>query len=147
MKYKEFDCSWLELIDTIYEMHENEEIDYFENINTATLERVIKRTVEEAAKENTKIEREEILKLLATAKNDIDFWESPTNLNISVITNDVEGFTEDWKPVYRDYDKKLVTSIQEKLEKLANTVDYKSFYTHYYFDGFEVEWGYASYEH
>ena len=51
MKYKEFDCSWLELIDTIYEMHENEELDPFENINTATLERVIKRTIEEIEKE------------------------------------------------------------------------------------------------
>lgn len=53
MKYKEFDCSWLELIDTIYEMHENEELDPFENIDTATLERVIKRTIKEVEKEKT----------------------------------------------------------------------------------------------
>lgn len=92
------------------------------------------------------MKREEVLKLLATAENDINVWEYCDGFRILVIVYDFEGFDDDWEEIYRDYDEELVDSIQEKLKKSAVSVDDDGLYTLYTFNDFVVEWGYSSFD-
>ena len=80
---------------------------------------------------------------------DLSCWERETAEGVKlydVTMEDFEGFDDDWDEVMRDYeDEELVDTFLEALEEQALRV-VGDFYTTYYFDGYAVQIGYASYD-
>lgn len=62
---------------------------------------------------------------------------------IYVTVEDFEGFDEDYCEIDRDYDDEKVDEVEEWLEEYCEEA-YGDFYHYYEFDGFYVQWGYAS---
>ncbi len=62
-----------------------------------------------------------------------------------ITINDFEGFDEDWSEVERDYaDEEMVEALEEFLECAERTEG--DYYVTYYFEGFSVVVGYASFD-
>lgn len=87
----------------------------------------------------------DVLTLLATASDDLSVYESFDGHCIHVTIEDFDGFDEHWCEIDRDYDEDLVGRILDTLTASASEVD-RDYYTDYYFDGFTVRVGYASYD-
>ena len=86
---------------------------------------------------------EEVMALLETLGDDVTVTERGDTIRVTV--EDFEGFDDDWCEIDRDYDEDAVDEVLEALEAhCAEVVD--DFYTDYYFDGFSVRVGYASYD-
>lgn len=89
--------------------------------------------------------KEEVLTLLTTAKADLDVMDYGDG-DIDVTVMDFEGFDDHWCEIMRDLeDEALVDRIFDTLRD--NCVEFiEDFYTQFVFDGFTVQWGYASYD-
>lgn len=86
---------------------------------------------------------EEVMALLETLGDDVSISDCGDKIRVTV--EDFEGFDDNWCEVMRDYDEDAVDEVLEALEAhCAEVVD--DFYTDYYFDGFSVRIGYASYD-
>ena len=82
---------------------------------------------------------------LANALGDDALVDVFDNNKIFVELNDFDGFDENWNEIYRDYDnEKAVKDFRKMLHDKAIKID-DDFYIEYYFDGFSVELGFASY--
>lgn len=90
--------------------------------------------------------REQVLALLATAESDLEVWEMSDEEEIDVTVYDFEGFDEHWSEIDRELDNpELVERIYDTLRD--NCVEFdEGFYQDFYFEGFRVHWGYASYD-
>lgn len=86
---------------------------------------------------------EEVLELAHELDEDLIITECGGNIHIDVF--DLEGFTEDWEEIYRDYDEEVICEFLATLERTCTLCD-GDFYTHYHYDGFEVIVGYTSYD-
>ena len=63
-----------------------------------------------------------------------------------VITiDDFEGFDEDWSEIMREYDIDAVHDLIDWLEEHCISED-GDFYSYYYFEEFDVQLGYSSYD-
>lgn len=62
---------------------------------------------------------------------------------IVVEVQDFEGFDEDWREVFLDYDEETVNALYEALEQACEQ-HVGDYYEYFMFDGFDVQWGYAS---
>ena len=58
---------------------------------------------------------------------------------------DFEGFDEDWSEVMREYDVNAVHELIDYLEKHCISKN-NNLYSYYYFEDFDVELGYLSYD-
>lgn len=86
---------------------------------------------------------EEVMALLETLGEDVSVYARGDVIRVTV--EDFEGFDDNWSEVMRDYNEDAVDEVLETLEAhCAEVVD--DFYTDYYFDGFSVRVGYASYD-
>lgn len=75
---------------------------------------------------------------------DVTFYEY--NGVYHVTFEDFEGFDENWDEVMRDFeDEAMVDQFFDWMKANAEKVE-GDFYRMYYFDGFAVEVGYASYD-
>lgn len=85
-----------------------------------------------------------LMALIDACKNDVDFFEEDRMINLTII--DFEGFDNNWNEVMRDYDNPdAVAALLDWLN--ANCVSkVDEFYTTYFFDGFAVHLGYASFD-
>lgn len=82
------------------------------------------------------------------ACGDVTVWELPTDEGTvyDVTLQDFEGFDDDWCEVERIYEQEdLVDEFLEALEAQALRTE-GDFYYDYYFDGFRIHLGYASYD-
>jgi hypothetical protein len=82
------------------------------------------------------------------ACGDLTVWERTTDEGTvyDVTVEDFEGFDEHWSEVMRDFEREdLVDEFLEALDEQALRVE-GDFYYDYYFDGFRVHLGYASYD-
>lgn len=89
--------------------------------------------------------KEKVLTLLTTAEADLDVMDyNDGDINVTVM--DFEGFDNHWCEIMRDLeDEDLVDRIFDTLRD--NCLEFiEGFYTRFVFDGFTVEWGYASYD-
>lgn len=89
--------------------------------------------------------REMVMELLTTAGADLEV-DVRSDGTVAVTVQDFEGFDEDWSEVERELDdEERVDAIEEALEQAASSVcgDY---YRYFEFDGFTVQWGYASFD-
>jgi len=84
----------------------------------------------------------EMMRELETC-GDVTVWEHTTGEGTiyDVTMEDFEGFDEEWDEVMRDYEREDL--VDEFLEALRVEGD---FYYDYYFDGFRINLGYASYD-
>lgn len=79
---------------------------------------------------------------------DLTVWERTTDEGTvyDVTVEDFEGFDEHWSEVMRDFEREdLVDEFLEALDEQALRVE-GDFYYDYYFDGFRIHLGYASYD-
>lgn len=79
---------------------------------------------------------------------DLTVWERATDEGTvyDVTVEDFEGFDDEWSEVMRDFEREdLVDEFLEALDEQALRVE-GDFYYDYYFDGFRVHLGYASYD-
>lgn len=90
------------------------------------------------------MERKQVMALLAQAGDDLDVFEMEDQIDVTV--NDFEGFDEHWSEIDRELDNpELVERIYDTLRD--NCVEFdEGFYQDFYFEGFRVHWGYASYD-
>lgn len=82
------------------------------------------------------------------ACGDASVWETEEDgmLCYDVTLQDFDGFDDEWSEVMRDYeDEELVDAFLAALESQALRCE-GDFYHTYYFDGFCVQLGYASYD-
>lgn len=87
---------------------------------------------------------EMVMELLTSAGEDLLVGGSASCISVDV--DDFEGFDSDWCEIMRDLDNEaLVDEIYRTLEQEALEVS-GDFYRHFRFDGFEVVWGYTSYD-
>ena len=90
----------------------------------------------------------ELLEMLKELGEDVsvdlfEYEDDDDTLHITV--EDFEGFDEDYCEIMRDYDADAVRKVQEWLD--VHCTSKEDCYTmYYYFDGFEVRFGYASYD-
>ena len=91
---------------------------------------------------------EKLLKMLEKLGEDVDYCireiegKKP---EVVITVNDFEGFDEDWSEVMREYDADAMQTVIDWLEEnCISAVD--DFYSCYYFEEFDVELGYASYD-
>lgn len=86
---------------------------------------------------------EMVMELLAKVEDDLIVMDWDDRIDVEV--NDFVGFDEDWSEIMRDLDnEELVDEVYETLKAEASSVE-EDFYVNFYFDGFYVSWGYASY--
>lgn len=86
---------------------------------------------------------DEVMALLETLGEDVSVFTHDNVIHVTV--EDFEGFDDNWHEEMRDYDEDAVDEVFEALEAhCAEVVD--DFYTDYYFKGFSVRVGYASYD-
>lgn len=71
----------------------------------------------------------------------VDVWEDGKEIIVTV--EDFDGFDEEWCEIFRDYDEEKVDALEEWLEEHCER-EHGDFYRYYEFDGFSVQWGYAS---
>ena len=80
---------------------------------------------------------------------DLTMWTRTTDDGVmlyDVTMEDFEGFDDEWDEVMRDYtDEELVDAFLDALEEQALRAE-GDFYRTYYFDGYAVQLGYASYD-
>ena len=80
---------------------------------------------------------------------DVSVWEVEADgdevAELHLTVEDFAGFDEHWHEQFRDYDEDAVDALLEWLEEHALSMD-GDYYTYYYFDGFLVQVGYASYD-
>jgi hypothetical protein len=72
--------------------------------------------------------------------------EMSNRKGICVEINDFEGFDENWEEVFCEYDEELVEKVWNILK--TECVEYKcefEMYEYFMFNGFEVVWGYGSF--
>lgn len=91
-----------------------------------------------------------ILEMMTTleACGDVTVWGRTTDEGTvyDVTVEDFEGFDDDWCEVERDFVMEdLVDEFLEALDEQALRVE-GDFYYDYYFDGFRIHLGYASYD-
>ena len=91
-----------------------------------------------------------ILEMMRVLENcgDVTVWERITGEDTiyDVTMEDFEGFDEAWDEVMRDYEREdLVDEFLEALDEQALRAE-GDFYYDYYFDGFRIHLGYASYD-
>ena len=86
---------------------------------------------------------EEVMALLKTLGDDVSVFAHDDVIRVTV--EDFEGFDDDYCEVMRDYDEDAVDEVLEALEAHCAEV-VGDFYTDYYFEGFSVRVGYASYD-
>lgn len=89
----------------------------------------------------------EMMRELETC-GDVTVWERTTDEGTvyDVTMEDFEGFDDDWCEVDREYEREgLVDEFLEALEAQALRTE-GDFYTTYYFDGYAIQIGYASYD-
>ena len=82
------------------------------------------------------------------ACGDVTVWQRTTDEGTvyHVTIEDFEGFSDDWEEVMRDYNREdLLDEFLEALDEQALRVK-GNFYYDYYFDGFRIHLGYASYD-
>ena len=82
------------------------------------------------------------------ACGDLTVWERTTDEGTvyDVTVEDFEGFDEHWSEVMRDFEREdLVDEFLEALDEQALRVE-GDYYYDYYFDGYRVHLGYASYD-
>lgn len=82
------------------------------------------------------------------ACGDLIVWERATDEGTvyNVTMEDFEGFDDSWKEIMRDYEREdLVDEFLEALDEQALRME-GDFYYDYYFDGFRIHLGYASYD-
>lgn len=78
--------------------------------------------------------------------DDASMWYDEKGRLLHVTLQDFDGFDEDWSEIMRDYDHpKAVEAFEEMLETECSSQE-GDFYFDYYFDGFTVRLGYASYD-
>ena len=87
---------------------------------------------------------EEVMALLETLGDDVSVFAHGDVIRVTV--EDFEGFDDEWDEVMRDYtDEELVDAFLDALEEQALRAE-GDFYRTYYFDGYAVQLGYASYD-
>lgn len=91
---------------------------------------------------------EMLLKMLEELGEDVSFdlfdYEDEDSV-LYVTVEDFEGFDEDWCEIMREYDVDAIQKVIAWLEEhCVSQEDCYSIY--YYFEGFEVRFGYASYD-
>lgn len=89
---------------------------------------------------------EMVMKVLKKLGENAMVEESFDGKGIRVEINDFEGFDENWEEVFCDYDEDLVEKVWNVLR--AECVEYKckcGMYEYFMFNGFEVVWGYGSF--
>lgn len=74
---------------------------------------------------------------------DVSVYVRADGEEIVVTVEDFDGFEEDGSEIDREYDVEKVDALEEWLEEHCER-EHGDFYTYYEFDGFSVEWGYAS---
>ena len=89
-----------------------------------------------------------IIAMLEKMVEDVDYYvreidgEKP---ELVITVDDFEGFDEDWSEIMRDYDEEAVDGLIEWLEEHCISED-GDFYSYYYFEEFDVELGYSSFD-
>ena len=76
---------------------------------------------------------------------DVSVYEFSSGERIDLTVEDFDGFDEDWREIFRDYDEEAVAELLDWLEEHAVEVE-DDFYTVYHFEGFEVHLGFGSYD-
>ena len=80
---------------------------------------------------------------------DLSVWQRETSDGVmlyAVTMEDFEGFDDEWDEVMRDYaDEELVDAFLDALEEQALRAE-GDFYRTYYFDGYAIRIGFASYD-
>jgi hypothetical protein len=72
-----------------------------------------------------------------------DYEEEGKILHITV--EDCEGFDENWHEIMRDYDADAVRELTDWLDTHCIKKE-EPYSVYYYFEGFEVRFGYSSYD-
>lgn len=90
----------------------------------------------------------ELLEMLKKLGDDVsvdlfEYEDEDDTLDITV--EDFEGFDEDWSEIMRDYDEEAVQAVVDWLEEHCTSKE-DCYSMYYYFEGFEVRFGYASYD-
>lgn len=91
---------------------------------------------------------EKIITMLEKMGEDVEYrireieGEKP---ELVITINDFEGFDEDWSEIMRKYDVNAVRALIDWLEKHCIYED-GDFYSYYYFEKFDVQLGYSSYD-
>ena len=89
-----------------------------------------------------------IIAMLKKISEDVEYYvhkiegEKP---KLEITVYDFEGFDEDWSEIMRDYDVDAVQNLIDWLEEHCISKD-DDFYSYYYFEDFDVELGYSSYD-
>lgn len=82
------------------------------------------------------------------ASGDLTVWARPTDEGTAydVTVEDFEGFDDDWNEVDREIvQEDLLDDFLEALNEQALRME-GDFYYYYYFDGYRINLGYASYD-
>lgn len=86
---------------------------------------------------------EEVMALLETLGDDVSIEAYDDEIYVTV--EDFEGFDDNWCEVIRPYDVNAVDKVFETLKaRCVKMVD--DFYIDFYFEGFSVQLGYASFD-
>ena len=64
---------------------------------------------------------------------------------IEVEVNDWEGFDENWEEIMRDYDEEAVEAVYNIFKNACKAYKNDGLYEYFIFEGFQICWGYASY--
>lgn len=85
---------------------------------------------------------DEVLSMIQ-AVDDVDCYVRGDGLVIYAQVQDFEGFDEDWREVFLDYDEEAVGALYDALYDACEEHQ-GDYYEVFVFDGFEVVWEYAS---
>lgn len=87
---------------------------------------------------------DKLMSLINACGNDVSFYQNSNKIDITF--QDFLGFTDDWEEEMREYDNP--TEVAYLKNWLGNNCIKKEedFYTTYFFKGFSVQVGYASYD-
>ena len=89
-----------------------------------------------------------IIAMLEKMSEDVEYYvceieEEKPELVITV--DDFEGFDEDWSEIMREYDEDAVSALIDWLEEHCISEDGDLYYE-FYFEEFNVQLGYSSYD-
>ena len=89
-----------------------------------------------------------IIAMLEKMSEDVEYYvhkvegEKP---ELEITVYDFEGFDEDWTEIMREYDVDAVRNLIDWLEEHCISED-DNLYSYYYFEDFDVQLGYSSYD-
>lgn len=88
--------------------------------------------------------RNEILALAKALGADMSVWVMQ-NGDVHLTVCDFEGFSEDYEEIMRDYDEDAVDALFDLLERRCVSIE-RNLYTTFHMGGYDVIWGYESFD-